>query len=279
MGSTVVHPLDGSRLKVQRAREHLKTLDDEMRAFSDSEPYRVVTEQEPETHDYVWRVFFNRPDVRPPDHLAVVAGDAIHNLRSALDYLAWQLAIIGRGADRGTYFPLFEDFEEYRRKKPHPLGHVLDRHRTMVERLQPYHVWAAMNAGTGFPLANYALLLIGRLDNWDKHRLLLTGATFAVFRPPVIRNLRRAKIKAPIGGFRVDDGAELYRITEIEALDPTLKMDVESRLPFSVSFGDPSIPSQTLPRERDRVVASGLDLEQIADQIAAIIDSFAPEFP
>ena len=148
----------------------------------------------------------------------------------------------------------------------------------MIERLQPYHVWAATNAGTGFPLANYALLLIGRLDNWDKHRLLLTATTFTAFRTPVIRNLRRAKIKAPMGGFRVDDGTELYRITEIEALDPTLKVNVESRLPFSVTFGDPSIPSQSLPRERDRVVASGFDLEQIADQIAAVIESFAPEF-
>jgi hypothetical protein len=81
-----------------------------------------------------------------------------------------------------------------------------------------------------------------------------------------------------MGGFRVDDGTELYRITELEALDPALEVNVESRLPFSVSFGDPSIPPQTVPRERDRVVASGLDLEQIADQIAAVIESFAPEF-
>src|SRR5262249_51464823 len=43
----------------------------------------------------------------PPDRLFMLIGDVLHNLRSALDHLAWSLA--GTLADRNTEFPIFVD--------------------------------------------------------------------------------------------------------------------------------------------------------------------------
>lgn len=105
--------------------------------------------------------------------VSVIAGDIVHNLRSALDHLAWQLVLLDGGTptDR-TAFPLHESTTN-RQGKQRVLtidpGIADPRIMAAVEAMQPY-----AEAEYGHDPRTDALGIIGRLNNIDKHRLLLT---------------------------------------------------------------------------------------------------------
>src|SRR5258708_428207 len=89
MLSTLNHPLDGARLKIVRAQEHIDSLTAEVRMYLDEKPYEVIKQ-----HDgHVWRF---SPDVTipPPLRLSTIIGDCLGNARAALDYIMWQLALM-----------------------------------------------------------------------------------------------------------------------------------------------------------------------------------------
>lgn len=276
-------PLLGARLKIERARQHLKTLGHETRVFTESQPYRTVIEPDPETGDQVVRVRLTRPERRIPLRLGLIAGDAIHNLRSALDHLAWQLAVIGDGPDRFTQFPLFDDAHEYRRLEHRLLHGIVKGHRTRIEALQPYHVKQLVNAGTlldrGDPrIINASLMAIGRLDNTDKHRLILPITGIAAWREPKFHGVKRATGTYPGEWVRMEDGAELFRVTEWEMLPGATKVDVEHNPSFTILFGDPEFDVATLWSDRAKAAMSRADLLTAADHVQGVIDSFAPDF-
>lgn len=81
------HALDGSRLKVQRAREHLEALKCEIGKYLASTPYKFVTSTESGV------VTARLETIDPPLYLSAIVGDCVNNLSAALDYIAWQLAI------------------------------------------------------------------------------------------------------------------------------------------------------------------------------------------
>jgi hypothetical protein len=101
------HSLEGVRLKLEKAQEHLVTLDCETSAFLESEPYTVTGKPEAEGTEYVFNVQVVRD---PPPVWSTIIGDCLQNMRSALDHLAWQLVLkSGNTPKRGTSFPIFLD--------------------------------------------------------------------------------------------------------------------------------------------------------------------------
>jgi len=54
----------------------------------------------------------------PPEDLALIAGDAIHNLRSALDHIAWELVAAGSSEpNHRTQFPVGKTQASYRERR------------------------------------------------------------------------------------------------------------------------------------------------------------------
>src|SRR5918995_3001656 len=88
--------LAGVRLKIERARKHIRDLETETSAYLNSSPhpYQLRAEDDPATGDEVYRVRVLFPI---PESIPLIVGDAVHNLRSALDHLAWQLVESGGG--------------------------------------------------------------------------------------------------------------------------------------------------------------------------------------
>ena len=82
------HALDGSRLKVERAREHLGVLTCELGKYLASTPYKFVVSTESGTVTATLKI-----TIAPPLYLSAIVGDCVSNLSAALDYIAWQLAI------------------------------------------------------------------------------------------------------------------------------------------------------------------------------------------
>jgi len=102
------------------------------------------------------------PDIR----LATIVGELVHDLRSALDHLAWCLVTENGGTpDQDTTFPILKKppTKDGVRVLPNVSGGVSDAARTLIERAQPY--WP-IDVNVEYD----ALWLLHRLSNIDKHR-------------------------------------------------------------------------------------------------------------
>ena len=83
----------GVELKLQRAEEHIAYLDAEIQSFLGSNPYGAYRTVEDEGLEHV--IWWSRY-AEPPARLGLIAGDAIHNLRSSLDHMVVALAQAGQ---------------------------------------------------------------------------------------------------------------------------------------------------------------------------------------
>ena len=137
MGSS--HPLDGAERRFNRAYRHLAEADDLIRAFSKTCENNIFSRDNYKTIN-----FGKWPPV--PDDLPLVVSDAIHNLRAALDYIIYELAILDSGkVQDGTQF-LIEDVKVdpanpkrgFDARSKQCLKRLNQRHVDAIERLQPY---------------------------------------------------------------------------------------------------------------------------------------------
>ncbi len=176
--------LEGIRLKLTRAHEHLTVLQNEVQAFRDREPYRVSCNREANGTELVYTVHVVE---NPPAVWSLVIGDCLQNMRSALDHLVWQLAIRGlaeRNEDRepspSTAFPISPNsavYFERNRRTGEPTGRsglirVADMPsgaQALIQSLQPYH--------SGDDIGRHPLRVLNELARFDRHRVLtLVGA-------------------------------------------------------------------------------------------------------
>lgn len=177
-----MHPLDSARAKLTWAQEHLNTLEQEVRAFFGAHPYPVSHEVDRATGYHRWKVELGRP---LPDRWPLIAGDCAHNVRSALDHLAWQLA----GAqpdDRTTQFPIFIDPDLFRSVGLRQIRPIPPRPQALIKWLQPHR--------RADP-PHDPLWTLQVLDAEDKHKTLTLalGVTEEVELQPVIPPYSRLK--------------------------------------------------------------------------------------
>jgi hypothetical protein len=220
------------RVKIDRAKEHISNLEAEDRAFMEGGPYEIVAQDNVDTGDRTWIVRIHR---NPPIRWGAIAGDAIHNLRSALDIL-WRMVWYPSGggqSNRKIQFPIYDSPEKYeasrRRVKP-------SRKRTMVllDEIRPYKG------------GNEPLWLLDALDIEDKHRgLILIYSTFmqmTIDFPPAARALFGKPGNLPPGPVTaylteplcpVKDGAELFRVPAAQRN----YMDMNPKFSFTIAFG------------------------------------------
>ncbi len=137
--------LEEAHLRVARARQHLTALDSETADFIRRQPFRYKSEFEPQSGHVILRA---RRTFEVPRRLGLLAGDAVHNIRSALDHVVYELATIGSGRGRSTSWPVFLTRDEYRRQERRLLEGVSDPYRRRIERPQPYHARGAIPTAT-----------------------------------------------------------------------------------------------------------------------------------
>ncbi|MEX2228363.1 MAG: hypothetical protein WEB13_01875 [Dehalococcoidia bacterium] len=171
-------PFEGAWAKVKRAREHRDTLHAEILATfaePDQRP-RVGTKYEQETGDHVVYVTY-MPDLSVlVERASLLFGDAIHNLRSALDHTVFELALINKHGQikhpRRLAFPI-TDSDEFWKREAYRLGELSPDDAAVIKWYQPYEALARAGQPLG---ARTQLGMIRDLDDWDKHRLLTTVA-------------------------------------------------------------------------------------------------------
>ena len=264
----------GARLKVERARGHIGELREALGGWVSPPPFVLDGQLEPSTGHYVLRWRASPTNVPVPPAVALAAGDAAHNLRSALDHVAWELAAEGGGATDRTEFPIYHDRATYRRDAPPKTAGIAPRHAATIESLQPF--WfddAADEAERSALAANVWLGAVRVLDILDKHRVLLAASAVAIPKPPTFSNAWHVTGRFPDGMSLIRDGAEYTRLTAVTPIDPNLPITVTASPHFSVVVGSPEM-SDLVGYDWRRPALSAADLDLAADAVLGVIDAF-----
>jgi hypothetical protein len=155
--------LVGVRQKIERAKKHIVDLQGEVAAFKKTNPYPVATKNDPQTGELIYYVVSAAP---LPLAIPTIMGDAIQNLRSALDHLAYQLVCANTAgtppAPEHTYFPIFDTAEKCKAGCAGKIKGAANAAAQSIISMEPYQGGKS-----------HEFWMLDRLNNTDKHRLLL----------------------------------------------------------------------------------------------------------
>jgi hypothetical protein len=175
-------PLFGAELRVDRAAQHIAELKERIQAWADLHPGAFKPTFDDETQEWDWEVVTPLP-VEELGKASMVIGDALFNLRAALDYTVYTLAISNNRWKPvlGTQFPIEDspDMFEGRITGTHPktgkamacyLLKVPPGAVRIIKTLQPFAgcTWTAQ---------------LRDLSNPDKHRELTALSSTGLFVP------------------------------------------------------------------------------------------------
>ena len=182
-----------------------------------------------------------------PPEWGIILGDVMHNARSALDHLVWQLVLAnGQRPGKHSAFPICTTEGGWNQavanrapnRGPSPLAGVSEKCWTFIRDQQPWTNTEVADVGR-LPLAN-----LRRFSNIDKHRMVHSTVAYLAGQTPTI------ELGSPIAwigweqftppGTLLEDGAEVARVQV--RLPPDVEnphMDVHLNLPTSIMFGQP----------------------------------------
>src|SRR6266498_1630437 len=171
--------------KANRAKEHIDSLRRQVDEYRASAPYSLTPELTEEPSRLAYRLRFLKP---VPVAISTTVGDVLHNLRAALESLAFEVARRGQGGtltakqEKESRFPIcrtpeaLDDFFTGRRKKGLLYDH---RARAAFRSVQPFvNLAEAQKLGVALNRSfeeAFRWSVLHRLDalwNVDKHRRL-----------------------------------------------------------------------------------------------------------
>ena len=207
------------RAKIARADEHLHALYRETDGWGDGDPLGIVRQSNPDGSEHLFSLVFKaRPDVW---RWAVLLGDALHNLRCALDHIVYALAINQTGmdpppGDSQLAFPICSS-DDYFDKAVNRISVLNDSTREAIRKAQPYN---RIKPGQWFA----PIWWLAQLNDIDKHRLS--------HLIPIAARHDEIRVAAPPGSYRflwntgpLIDGAPLLKLTLSEP-DPNVYVDL-----------------------------------------------------
>lgn len=265
------HPklLEGSKQKVERAKEHISQLEAEIQEFLGREPYRIVLEEEQQNGDLIYRVKIKE---QPPLRWSAIIGDIVHNLRSALDLLANDVVSANcKIPNHYTAFPVCKSAKDFEDRLPKMVRGASTEAIRIIKSLKPYKG------------GNEELWRIHHLDIVDKHRLILSVGTMH-------RNVvMSSKIQVPWGEgekfqfppfainpadrqYPLKDNAEVMRVkAAARKSDSGFSMDY--KFTFDVAFGDEEVV------QGEPVFPALKRLISYVEGIIGIFDSYISSLP
>ena len=277
-----MHPLDGPRAKVKRAKTQLIALYDDSQRFFTKNP-NIITRAEFDKKAGNYPIRVKKCPSELPEQWSVIVGEITHDLRSALDLLVWQLSLLETPTpyDKSA-FPIYSVGRSRRKeiksfwgrqgKGPSCLKDIHSRYWTRIEAFQPYK--------RGNRSRQNPLFLLHELNNADKHRLiqilsasvgshqitgLFGGGSKIKIGVPIRPNAKIGWINPlafPVPTLAFEGGRPRIRMQE----EMQVKFDVSS----SIRFGDGCNAVKSLPIFRTLV--------NINNEVSRIIESFASDF-
>lgn len=246
--------IKSAKLKLARAEKHIRAIKRCIAKYSASKPHKIVSKSK-------YQKQLNIPK-SPPLEISLLAGEAVYQMRSALDHLAFHL--IQMNPNIASIKPNWREKTQFPMRTRLPKGcmpplakdvffsdlpGIADKPFAFIERLQPYY---------GIGQANNALRFLINLSNIDKHRHL----NFLRPRTKAYESVLFASGSTNTGYSMLDRGAKLDSPAGWSKSDPPVY--VNRRYRTVVSFNEKTLGG-----------ASGLHvdyiLELILEQIATVI--------
>jgi integrase len=162
-------PPTSAQRKFLRGVEQVGQLLADVDAFENRNAYVFRTEVESRSmREITFRALAVEREV-PPEDWPLRAGEAIQNLRAALDHMVYAAS----GERDRTQFPIYTDADRFHENAPRMLQGVPESVVTTIEKAQPYQ---------NHPSAPERAMLeqLRMLSNRDKHRTLATIASAVV---------------------------------------------------------------------------------------------------
>jgi hypothetical protein len=160
----VISGLTSAKLKLLRAKKHLRAIKNRIAKYAAGKPHEISAKVKGKKQ-------LNIPKP-PPREIAILAGEMIYQMRSALDHLAFELvkrnpnvATLDPNWQEHCQFPLRTTIPKNRNDFSRNLPGIPPSAITAIERMQPYHSSAINNM-------NGCLRALVLLSNIDKHRHL-----------------------------------------------------------------------------------------------------------
>jgi hypothetical protein len=261
-----VDALEGVRLKLDRAEDGLEEINEAIVEYLREKNYAVAGEFDRDTSKYVFRARITKHTLE----IGILAGEIVHNLRSALDHLAWQLALLTTATpyDR-TAFPIALTPGEFGSKQGQKMiGDIAPKHRALIESFQPYN-------GTQQAWTPLALRDLRILSNTDKHRVINATIARSVTKRQLMVGEKLVIVRDVTAYRDVEwfkggpiDGAEIASMT-LEGVGPDPKVEMKGLIGVTVAFDDPTL---TVPNPT--VVPL---LEAIFRGVTEVVAAFEPD--
>jgi hypothetical protein len=254
-----------AQLKIDRANHHIGDVDARRDVFLATNPCKLRAQHNPQTAytDYMVE------DVAEVDQaISLVIGDAVHNLRSALDHLAVALVKdAGATPTTKTYFPISDSLSKYAANSPGQVDGIRGTDKNIIDSLQPY-----LGGDDRF-------WRLHRMDITDKHNLILTqtqcigGINYAVSEAETAEmfgmsdffgrtpSTEKKPVMVPwVGPLLIPKKGEiLFRFPG------NTEKDEDMRPSFDIAFGDVEV------FKGKRVLPS---LRELANLVQRVVDSF-----
>jgi hypothetical protein len=245
----------GIKAKLARAHKYLDALDDEIAAFAEKKPYGVRGEVDPKRRQWVAYFVLKEP---LPIELSVTVGDIAHNLRSALDHIAYAL-VPKRARDRRTAFPIVDHPEDFFCS----VKHAAKRGRGPLKGLDPdgpafaFFEWAQPYNRRNAP-DEHPLRILSALNNEDKHRAIVARNTMMPLEPAPEAAVVALKDIEVADEYTVEVHRPLEDDTEIMCTDVTITGDdpqvhMYYEFHFEIAFGKHPVTPADLRFLRDAV--------------------------
>lgn len=187
--------------RLGRAEEHLEVIKCSLLRHYEADEYFMTGEYRP-NFDRPGGILVTDPTTTPEidPRVNTLIGEHLHDLRSALDHLAWQLVLTARGTStEDTKFPILEiappTNEQGQGGRPGVAGGVSSKAKTLIGSAQPYK-WGAR-------YREHTLWLLHKLWNIDKHRHVIAQGSFGRYifpaQPPTFRFTSKRDSTTPYG--------------------------------------------------------------------------------
>jgi hypothetical protein len=255
------------RAKIGRAEHHFRDIDSALRLLIGSDP----TANQPVIFDYESdgkEIIVRLTECKPIDPaLPLMIGDCLHNLRSALDHLVYQLALkngaAAIAADK-TFFPIYLTQSAFNKRveklvKPFISSTALAE----IEKCQPYSAYDVP--------AEADIWILNMLDIFDKHRLLVVAGQQCApteFTLTIVATGQQRHEVIPEPKWKpVENGTELLRF---RFADNPGKMRMQIKLVTTIQF------------IKTGFAADGIGVQDALRQcigiVSKIVDDFGNEF-
>jgi hypothetical protein len=239
------HALSPAYLRIKRAGIHLTDLEARINTFWESTNRTIVVNLKVESGELTFNGFSDdHPPPTIPAVFGVIVGEITYNLRCALDYLVFELALLDSGVEQSrTQFPIEDSEESWDSRWPRLLKGVNVEHRTRIEGYQPYK-------------RDNWLAWLRDVSNQDKHRQWIITPV-EVTGPIYWR-------KGEPGSFDGDARGFVRRTVTTDGREVDVHMYGD--LTSYVTLGDGGPPVVEF-------------FQQLKARVAEVLDHFKPDFP